>query len=332
MMATRLAAGHVQALWQAQWFWVDTVGRRVVRFAVLIFLVASASFAMIHLIPGDPVRASLGLTAPASLVAERRAELGLDQPFWLQYLHYWQGLFSGHLGVSIASREPVGLLILERLPYTATLVGITFLLVMVTSIPTGIGMAVVGRHGRRGSATLAFTLTTGFLAATPEFLLAAGLVVVFAVALKWFPVAGTSGPESYVLPVAALGLGPIAVLSRIVRFETLRVLDTDFIRLARSKRLPARTLYLRHVLPNVLTAALTLGGILLAGLVTGSILVENVFALPGLGTTIVSSVLEQDYPVVQAVILLLAVLVLTINLAVDLTLAFLDPRSAIRHS
>lgn len=170
------------------------------------------------------------------------------------------------------------------------------------------------------------------LGAIPEFLLAVGLVYVFATSLGWLPVAGRDGASSLVLPVLALSLGPAAVLARIVRVEMLAVLDADFIRTARAKRLPARLVYFRHALPNALTATLTLGGLMLSAMVAGTVLVENVFAWPGLGSTIVSSILAKDYPAVQGVVLVYGVGVLLVNLAVDTALAVLDPRSALRES
>jgi peptide/nickel transport system permease protein len=159
-----------------------------------------------------------------------------------------------------------------------------------------------------------------------------GLVFVFGVHLGWAPVAGRAGPDSYVLPVLSLAVGPAAVLARIVRVETLGVLQADFIRTARAKRLPDRLIYLRHALPNALTATITLGGLLLSAMVAGTVLVENVFAWPGLGSTIVQSILAKDYPVVQGVVLVYGVGVLAVNLAVDVALALLDPRSTIRES
>ncbi len=155
---------------------------------------------------------------------------------------------------------------------------------------------------------------------------------VFAVSLGWAPVAGRGTPGSYVLPVVSLAVGPAAVLARIVRVETLGVLQADYMRTARAKRLPDRLLYLRHALPNALTATVTLAGLLLSGMVAGTVLVENVFAWPGLGSTIVQSILAKDYPVVQGVVLVYGLGVLLVNLAVDVALALLDPRSTIRES
>jgi peptide/nickel transport system permease protein len=302
--------------------------RLTVSLAVLITL----AFTMIHLIPGDPVRTALGAKAPQSLVAQRRHDLWLDRSLWDQYVHYLHGLVTGDLGTSITSNLPVSDIISARLPSTAELAGLAFLVIMVLSVPIGMVAAVLTRDGRRRGTDLGFTTVTGLLATVPEFLLGVGLVVLFGVTLRWFPVGGKGGPESYVLPVAALSLGSIAALARIVRAETLNVLGQEYVRTAMSKELPARLLYLRHVLPNMLTATLTLGGLLLAGLIGGTVLVENVFAWPGLGTIVVSSVGNQDYPVAQAIVLMLGATVLVINALVDLVLGFLDPRSTIGRS
>lgn len=306
--------------------------RRAGRLLVSLWVVISAAFAMIHLIPGDPVRAALGPTAPAELVAARREAMGLNDPLWQQYLDYLRNLVTGEFGTSTLSGLPVAEVIGDRLPATGELALSAFLLAALVSIPVGLGMAVLTRGGRRRPAELAFTSTSAILAALPEFLVAVGLVYLFAVTLGWAPVASRSGPGSYVLPVLALALGPAAVLSRIVRVETLAVLQTDYIRTARAKRLPARLIYLRHALPNALTATITLGGLLLGGLVAGTVLVENVFAWPGLGSTIVASILAKDYPVVQGIVLVYGIGVLLANLIVDTALALLDPRSTIRES
>ncbi|MTD58797.1 ABC transporter permease [Amycolatopsis pithecellobii] len=312
--------------------WLRFAVRRGGRLLVSVWVLLTAAFGMIHLIPGDPVRAALGPTASAQVVGARRAALGLDDPLWQQYFHYLGNLFSGKLGVSMSSGLPVSQIISERLPATLEIAVYSFLLALAVAIPVGAGMAVLTRGGRHRHAELAFTSASVVLAAIPEFLIAVGLVFVFGVTLGWAPVAGRTGPESYLLPVLALALGPAAVLARIVRVEMLTVLRADYIRTARAKRLPARLVYLRHALPNALTATLTLGGLLLSALVAGTVLVENVFAWPGLGSTIVQSILAKDYPVVQGIVLVYGLGVLLVNLAVDVALALLDPRSTIRES
>ncbi|SFI62365.1 peptide/nickel transport system permease protein [Amycolatopsis sacchari] len=312
--------------------WLRFALRRAGRLLVSVWVLLTAAFGMIHLIPGDPVRAALGPTASPELVAARRAALGLDDPLWQQYLHYLGDLFSGRFGVSMTSGLPVSQVIGDRLPATLEIAGYAFLLALAVAIPVGVGVAVLTRNGRHRHAELAFTTTSVVLAAIPEFLVAVALVFVFGVSLGWAPVAGRSGPESYVLPVLALAAGPAAVLARLVRVEMLAVLRADYIRTARAKRLPSWLVYLRHALPNALTSTLTLGGLLLSAMVAGTVLVENVFAWPGLGSTIVQSILAKDYPVVQGVVLVYGLGVLLVNLAVDVALALLDPRSTIRES
>jgi peptide/nickel transport system permease protein len=329
---TAVPAGTaVRARWPARHPLVAFLGRRLGRLAVSLLVLITASFAMIHLVPGDPVRAAMGLTAPADLVEARRQSLGLDQPLWVQYTRYLGGLATGDLGRSMTSDVPVARVIGDRLPETAKLALLAFGLVMLVAVPLGVAMAALTHGGRRRGAELAFTGATGVLAAVPEFLLAVGLVVVFAVGLKLLPVAGRGGPASYVLPVLALAVGPAAALARLVRVEALTVLGTGYLRTARAKRLPPRLLYLRHALPNLLTSALTIGGLLLTGLIAGSILVETVFAWPGLGSSIVQSILAKDYPLVQGIVLVYGSAVLVVNLLVDVLLGMLDPRSTIRE-
>lgn len=312
--------------------WPRFVLRRVTRLLVSAWVLVTAAFGMLHLIPGDPVRAALGATANPELVAARRAALGLDQPLWQQYVDYLRGLFTGDWGVSTTSGLPVSDIIGDRLPATLELALAAFVLAVLVSVPLGVLFAVLTRGGRRRRAELGFTSTSVVLGAIPEFLLAVGLVWLFSVNLGWVPVAGRDGFASYVLPVIALGLAPAAILARIVRVEMLTVLSADHIRTARAKRLPNRVVYLRHALPNAVTAAVTLGGLLLCALVAGTVLVENVFAWPGLGSTIVASILAKDYPVVQGVVLVYGVGVLVVTLLVDVALALLDPRSTIRES
>ncbi|MCP2243879.1 ABC transporter permease [Lentzea aerocolonigenes] len=312
--------------------WLPFARRRALRLLTSLWVLVTAAFLMIHLIPGDPVRESLGLTAPPEVVAARRAALGLDDPLVVQYWHYVSGLFRGEFGTSLVSGTPVADLIGDRLPATVQLAVLAFVVVIVVAVPVGVVMAVLTKGGRRRGGELAFTSVSVVLAAIPEFLLAVALVSLFAVQLGVLPVAGNDAAGSWVLPALALAVGPAAVLARIVRVELLSVLGNDFVRTARAKRLPARLVYLRHALPNALTATLTLGGMMLAALVAGTVLVENVFAWPGLGSTIVGSIQQKDYPAVQGIVLVYGVGVLLVNLVVDVALALLDPRSTIREA
>lgn len=309
--------------------WVRFAVRRAGRLLVSLWVLVTASFLMIHLIPGDPVRAALGPTAPPELVAARRASLGLDDPLPVQYLATLRGVLTGDFGASISTQLPVADVIAQRLPSTLLLAVLALVVALVVAVPLGGVMGVVTRGGRARGRELAFSTTSVVVGALPEFLLGVGLVWIFAVELGWLPVAGRQGASSFVLPVLALALGPAAALARIMRVEVLAVLEADYLRTARAKRLPPVRLYLGHALPNALTAVITLGGLLLGALVAGTVLVENVFAWPGLGTTIVASILGKDYPVVQGIVLVYGVLVLLVNTAVDVVLALLDPRSVI---
>lgn len=311
--------------------WVRFGVRRLGRLLVSLWVLVTASFLMIHLIPGDPVRAALGPTAPAALVAAKREEMGLDDPILVQYWHYLQDLVTGDLGTSIVSQLPVSDIVAQRLPATLQLALLAFLVAVVVAVPVGVLMGVLTRRGHGRRTELTFTTTSVVLGIIPDFLLGVGLVYVFGVSLGWLPVAGNDSPSAYVLPVLALAIGPAAILARIIRVEMVAVLQADFVRTARAKRLPSRTVYLGHALPNALTASLTIGGLLLSGMVAGTVLVENVFAWPGLGSTIVSSILNKDYQVVQAIVLVYGVGVLLVNTLVDVALALLDPRSRIRE-
>lgn len=312
--------------------WVRFAIRRAGQLLVSLWALVTASFLMIHLVPGDPVRASLGMTAPQALVNARRQELGLDDPLLVQYWHYLGDLFSGDFGISMSSQLPVSQVISQRLPATLSLAVAAFVLALLIAIPLGALMGVLTRGGRAQRTELGFTTVSVVIGAIPDFVVCVILVWIFGVNLHLLPVAGKSGLDSYVLPVVALAVGPGVILARILRVEMIAVLRADYVRTARAKRLPAVTIYLKHALPNALTATLTLSGLLLSGLIAGTVLVENVFAWPGLGSTIVSSIQNKDYPVVQAIVLVYGVLVLLINLVVDIALALLDPRSTIREN
>jgi peptide/nickel transport system permease protein len=301
----------------------------VARLAVSLVLLLTLTFAMIHLVPGDPVRAALGTTAPAQLVKQRRAQLGLDKPLWQQYADYVGRAVHGDFGTSLTSGEPVTEIVRTRLPTTLRLAGLAFLVAVLVGVPLGVLSAALTRDGRRRYGELAFTTATGAFASIPSFLLAVALIYLLAIRWRIFPVAGESGVSSYVLPIAALAIGPAAALARIVRVEGLKVLEEDYIRTARGKRLPARLIYLRHALPNMLTATLTISGLLLGGLIAGTVLIEYIFAWTGLGSTLVSSVIAKDYPSVQAVALVFGFFILLINFVVDMLLAVINPQSTI---
>jgi peptide/nickel transport system permease protein len=307
--------------------WLRFAVRRSAALVLVLFVLVFATFMLVQLLPGDPALAVAGPTATPAAVEQIRHELGLDKSFGAQFTSYLDGLAHGNLGTSFQSDDSVTSIIRTRLPVTIDLIVVALPLILVFGIGFGLLAGARTRDGTAHVAELAFTSSTTVIAAMPEFLLATFLAYLFAVRLRWLPVAGSTGFKTVILPALAISIGPIAILARIVRIQTLDVLGTDYMRSARSKRLPTRILYMRHALPNVLTGALTVGGLVFINLVGGAVIVENVFARNGLGTALVTSVLERDYPVVRGTILVLGVMVVIVSAAVDATLAVVDPRS-----
>ncbi|UOQ59577.1 ABC transporter permease [Leucobacter rhizosphaerae] len=309
--------------------WISFFLRRVVRMVVALFVIVTASFVVLRMAGGDPVRAALGPTADESVIQARRDQLGLNDPLIVQFWNYLAGLFQGDLGVSLITGRSVTELVEFRLPATLQLAGLAFLVVLLVAVPLGLGIAILTQGGRKRGTELTFTAVTGFFAAIPEYLLAVALVIIFSVTLKLLPVANMGGPETYILPVVALALGSAASLSRIARVEALNVLSEDYIRTARSKRLPRWMINFRHALPNMLTATLTLGGSLLATMIVGSVLVEQVFNWPGLGTAFVQAIVTKDYGIVQGLAIVYAGVILIVNLIVDVVLSLIDRRTTL---
>ncbi|WP_245673777.1 ABC transporter permease [Actinoplanes rectilineatus] len=305
---------------------------RLARAAVSFVIVFVAAFLMVQLVPGDPVRAALGPTAPVATVAALRAQLGLDQPLVDRFTAYAGGLLHGDLGMSITSQRPVAEMLAERLPTTLTIAVAALLVAVVGAFPLGVATAVSARGARHRGLDLAVSGLLGVLIAIPNFLLAVLFIATLSIGLGAFPPAGWGTPSQAVLPVLALAIGPLAYLARIVHIEMLRVLDAPYLTTARSKRLPGRLIHLRHALPNIVAATLTAGGVVLVGLVAGTVLIETVFTVPGIGSTIVSSITARDYPLIQGVVIVYALLVLGTNLLIDLALVILDPRSTIAEA
>ncbi|WEK60731.1 MAG: ABC transporter permease [Candidatus Microbacterium colombiense] len=303
--------------------------RRFGRLLLSLAVVVVASFFLVHLVPGDPVRAALGVQASPELVAATRAELGLDKPLFSQFVDYIGGLLRGDFGVSIRTGQPVSAMIAQRFPATAVLGVLSFLVALFAALPIGIGAAVSMQSGRRRVQDAVISGVLGMLIAVPGFLLAVGLIALFAVQLGWLPAAGWGDPREAILPVLALALGPMAYLARIVQVEMVTVLGMTYMTTARAKRLPSRLVYLRHALPNIVTASLTVGGLLLSGMIAGTVFMETIFAIPGMGGIMVPAVGAKDYPVVQGVVIVYALIILGVNLVVDLVLVTVDPRSSI---
>lgn len=307
--------------------WVRFLGRRLLSLAAVLLGLAIATFLMVRLVPGDPVVLVAGEFATEEQMADVRHQLGLDLPPLEQLGSYLSNTIRGDLGKSFLTHSSVSQVIGERIGASLQLAGAALLLVLLVSVPLGMTAAAHTREGRNRLLEVAITGFGSVLGALPEYVTATFLAFLFAVWLRLLPVAGSADWTALVLPTLAVSLRPIAVLTRVVRVETLNVLASDYMRTARSKRLPTWHLYARHALPNVVTGALTIGALLFAGLIGGAVVVENVFARPGLGTALVAALLGRDYPVIQGIMLVLGVTVVSVNALTDVGLAILDPRS-----
>lgn len=306
--------------------WLLYLRRRFIGVVSILASVVLLTFAIVHWVPGDPARNIVGITADPVQVEQVRNELGLTQPLWQQFGHYVSHLAQGDLGTSFIDQQPVTAMLQQRLPLTAELAGLGLLLVVVLGFGFGIAVGVLQRNQRSAVATTAFTGGSSLLGAMPEYITGTLLIYLFALTLHWLPVQGGNGLRSMILPAVSVGLAPAAVLARLVRNETVSVLSQEYMMTANSKRLPWPRLLVRHVLPNVVTSTLTLGGLLLVALLGGTVISENVFNIPGLGTEIVQDILRSNYPAVQGIILVLAIIAVLVNLAVDIALGLLDPR------
>lgn len=307
--------------------------RRTAGFVLTLFAVSAVVFAVMNVLPGDPALTILGLDATDDALAALREQLGLNDPLLTRYFAWIGGALQGDFGVSHSFRVPVSELIAERLPMTLSLAATGMLLTLVVALSLGIGAAA--RHGRVGDWGVMFLSQVGI--AVPAFWLSILLVLLFAVKLRWLPPGGFPGwsdpvaaLRSLILPTIALALVQSAVLARVTRSSALEVMRQDFVRTARASGLSRRRVLWRHVLPNALIPIVTIVGMQFAALVTGTIVIENVFYLPGLGRLIFQSIANRDLPTVQALVMLFAAIVVTTNFLVDLLYVFIDPRLKVR--
>ncbi len=291
--------------------------------SVLVFLALNA-------LPGDPALVMLGLDARPDAVALLHHRLGLDVPLPLRYLRWIGGLATLRLGASITYGVPVAQLLADRLQVTLPLAGVALLLSVAIGVP--VGVAAAARQGR--ASDTAIMLAAQLFKAIPDFWGGVLLILLFSLALRWLPSGGFPGwapspaaaLRALLLPALALALPQAAILARLMRSATIAALSEDFIRTARAKGLGVGATLWRHAVPNALLPVVTLIGIQFPLLLTGTIIVETVFDLPGLGRLLLDAINQRDLPVVQDLVVLLVAIVLLVNLAVDLVSLRLDPR------
>lgn len=309
---------------------VRFLARRLAYSLVVMVGVLVVVFALVHLVPGDPVRIALGTRYTPEAYDALRSASGLDRPLLEQFVGYLTGAVRGDLGVSFRNGDPVVNILAERLPATASLAIVGIVIGLLIAIPAGIWSAL--REGRASDAIV--RLTSQFGVSVPDFWMGILLIALFATTLGWLPTSGYrplfDDPVGWlshlVLPGLTVGLVAGAIMTRYVRSAVLEVAAMGYVRTARSKGLSPAVVTLRHTVRNALVPILTIVGIQLATILGGVIVVEVVFAWPGLGRLVYNAVAARDYPVIQGAVLLIAALFLLINLVVDVLYAVVDPR------
>lgn len=296
--------------------------KRLLALIPVLLGVGTVSFLLVHFIPGDPVDLILGDRASLQDKANLREELKLNRPLPEQYFVFWKGAFVGDFGSSLRSRKSVSSLLAERFPATFELAFTAVALALLFGLPLG---TLAG--ARPYSIFDAGGLGYGILGISlPAIFLAPLLIYVFSMQLDWLPVSERSGWDSLVLPALSLAIPLSAVILRIARASMLEVTSDDYIRTARAKGLSERRVYLNHALRNALIPVITIVGLQLGALLTGTVVTETIFDWPGLGTLLLSAIQQRDYPVVQGCVLFIALIYVLVNFLTDLAYGLANPR------
>jgi ABC-type dipeptide/oligopeptide/nickel transport system permease component len=301
--------------------------RRLGLAVIVLFGLLVATFFIIHLVPGDPVRIVLAGRANPATIARLRHELALDRPLWDQFTLYMSHTLQGHFGNSFTLDAPVGEIVGQRLGPSVALIGYGMLLSLLIGVP----LAIVAALRPNGWLDNAIRVGTGLTFAMPLFWLALMLSLIFGLELRWFPVAGYSGGiggilRTLTLPALALGLALTTVVVRTLRSSLLEVLQSEYIEAARSRGFSELRVVGKHALRNSFMSTLTILSINIGFLIGGTVVLEQVFQIPGVGSLLVDAVEKRDYQLVQALVLLAGAAVVLASLAADIIQAFLDPR------
>jgi len=296
--------------------------QRLVGVAVTVLFVAVTVFLLVRLLPGDPARVIAGVLASEQEVDRLRTRLGLNEPLWRQGVIFLGDLVRGDLGTSARTSNSVTREIGARFPATLTLAVASTILAVAIGVPLGAFAAV--RAGRLPDLLVSTVVLFGI--SMPVYWLGLMLIVMFSIRLRWLPAAGAEGPLSLVLPAVTLAFFSTAFIARITRSSMLEVLNQDYVRTAVAKGASQRAVVWRHALRNALAPVVTVIGLQFGELLGGAILTETVFAWPGLGRLLVDSIFARDYPTVQGLVIVFALLFALVNLAVDLLYGAIDPR------
>ena len=306
------------------------LGVRLLSSAIVLLGVMIVVFALIQLVPGDPVRLALGTRYTPEAYEALRAASGLDRPLWEQFFGYLGSAFTGDLGVSFRNGQPVTVTLLDRLPATISLALVGLVIAIILSVPAGIYSAL--REGRLSDVIV--RLTSQFGVSIPDFWLGMLLISLFSVTLGLLPASGYvafgEAPAGWLrqvlLPGLTVGLVAGAIMTRYIRAAVIDVASSGYVRTAVSKGLPRHIVTFRHIVRGALVPVLTIAGIQLATILGGVVVVEVVFAWPGLGRLVYEAVAARDYPLIQGAVLLVAVMFIIVNLIVDVLYAIADPR------
>ena len=304
--------------------------RRIATIVPTLLLVSMLIFGLQQLLPGDPAKILAGEDQDPTVVAYLRTKLRLDEPLPLRYAHWVGGVLRGDLGESVRTQQPVLDLIVQKLPVTIELALLAFVIALAIGIPSGI-VAAIGRGTAWDAVANGFAL---WGLSTPNFWLGILMILLFSVQLGWLPASGYVSPfddlganlAAMIMPAFVLGNAIAAVLMRHTRSAMLQVLGADYVRTARAKGLTERTVVVKHALRNALTPIITLGALELGTLLSGAVLTEQVFTIPGFGKLIVDSVFNRDYAVVQGVVLVTATSYIVLNLLADFAQFLVNPR------
>jgi peptide/nickel transport system permease protein len=299
------------------------IGQRLVASVPVLLGVSVIVFAIMRLLPGDPIMIMFGEQATTpDAIDQLRKEYGLDDPIYVQYARFLRDAVTGDLGRSIRTNRPVLSSIVEQFPQTLELTAAAMAVALLLGVGTGVA-AAVKRHGVVDYLVMASALVG---VAVPPFWLGIVLTLVFAVRLGWLPTSGQGSLAQLVLPAVTLGFGVAGIVARMTRSCLLDVLSQDYVRTAYAKGLVARTVVARHALKNALIPVTTMVGLQFGNLLAGAVVIEMVFARQGIGFLLVNAMLRRDFPVAQGVILFSAVVYVLVNLAVDIVYVYLDPR------
>ncbi|MDD6283009.1 MAG: ABC transporter permease [Oribacterium sp.] len=296
--------------------------KRLAQTVFVLLGISLITFILLQVVPGDPVAMMLEKRADAETIAKVRHQMGLDRPYWLQYLDFIKGAVHLDFGTSYFTKEVVSHALLRCFKVTLRLACMSFVLAAVIGIPAGIFASV---HRGKGSDTVVMILSIIGVSA-PSFWVAIILQIVFGLKLNWFPISGFDHPINYVLPAIALGTRYAGNIARITRTSMLDVLNQDYIRTARAKGVKRNMVVLKHALKNAMIPIVTLVGTDFGYMLTGSMLIEKVFSIPGIGKLAVDAMSNRDLPLLEGTVMYIAFVFVIINLLVDLSYALLDPR------